>query len=468
MNNQKIILAVDDEPHMLRLLEISLKQAGYKPVLARDGKEALEVMRNQTIDLVVSDLHMPSMNGLELLKHIRQDNETLPFIMVTAMGEIKTAVEAMKAGAADYILRPFDLETLEIAIAKALSVKRLTLENTYLKAASDGASKDAVGSGLIGQSTPMLALKQLISQVAPEKATVFIIGETGTGKELVAKAIHQASPRKNGLFVAVNCAAIPSEMLESELFGHEKGAFTGAVKERIGKFELADGGTLFLDELTEMPIHLQAKLLRALQEGIVEKLGGNKQIHLDIRLLAATNRDPMQAVKEGKLREDLYYRLNVFQLNVPPLRERGLDVRLLAQHFLSRHIDEATAYISDEALTVLQAYPWPGNVRELENVLERAVILSGKKTVQHNHLPADIQHHATHSIPTAMLENGLHVSPILATNNSLSIPKKTAQIEKEMICAALEATHGNKAKAAKLLEISERSLWNKLETYQLK
>ena len=476
MDKQHIILAVDDEPHMLRLLEISLKQAGYKPVLARDGKEALDIVKNQTIDLVVSDLHMPIMNGLELLKHIRLDNEILPFVMVTAMGEIKTAVEAMKAGATDYILRPFDLETLEIAIAKALSVKRLTLENTYLKANSEADSGrdfavkpfEVNSAGLIGQSPPMLALKQLIAQVAPEKATVLITGETGTGKELVAKAIHQASSRKNNLFVAVNCAAIPSEMLESELFGHEKGAFTGAVKERIGKFELADGGTLFLDEITEMPIQLQAKLLRALQEGVIEKLGGNKQVQLDIRLLAATNRDPLAAVKAGKLREDLYYRLNVFQLSVPPLRERGQDVRLLAQYFLARLMSNTTNRMSDETVAQLQAYVWPGNVRELENVMERATILSGKETVLPQHLPADIQQKSVQTSLLSAEETGVEASPVLDFRPSLSIPKVTAQIEKEMICAALEATQGNKSKAAKLLEISERSLWNKLELYDLK
>jgi two-component system, NtrC family, response regulator AtoC len=474
MDKQKIILAVDDEPHMLRLLEISLKQAGYKPVLARDGKEALDIVKNQTIDLVVSDLHMPIMNGLELLKHIRLDNERLPFVMVTAMGEIKTAVEAMKAGAADYILRPFDLETLEMAIAKALSVNRLTLENTYFKTQHEAAAQDNMDGGLIGQSPPILALKQLIAQVAPEKATVLITGETGTGKEVVAKAIHQASPRKNGLFVAVNCAAIPAEMLESELFGHEKGAFTGAVKERIGKFELADGGTLFLDEITEMPIQLQAKLLRALQEGVIEKLGGNKQIQLDIRLLAATNRDPLDAVKAGKLREDLYYRLNVFQLSVPPLRERGQDVRLLTHYFLSQlfispraHADSG-ARVSDEALALLQAYSWPGNVRELENVVERAAILSGKQTIERQHLPADIQQNGMQTSVSSAVEAGLEASPVLGSRASFSIPQATAQIEKEMISAALAATHGNKSKAAKLLEISERSLWNKLDIYQLK
>jgi two-component system, NtrC family, response regulator AtoC len=469
MNKQKIILAVDDEPHMLRLLEISLRQAGYKPVLARDGKEALEVVKNQTIDLVVSDLHMPIMNGLDLLKNIRLDNEFLPFVMVTAMGEIKTAVEAMKAGAADYILRPFDLETLELAIAKALSVKRLTLENTYLKSTNVTEAKDIGESGLIGQSAPMLALKQLIAQVAPEKTTVLITGETGTGKELVAKEIHQSSTRKNGLFVAVNCAAIPAEMLESELFGHEKGAFTGAMKERIGKFELADGGTLFLDEITEMPIQLQAKLLRALQEGVIEKLGGNKQIQLDIRLLAATNRDPLQAVKAGKLREDLYYRLNVFQLSVPPLRDRGQDIRLLAKYFLSKLMaSNYKEHISEEAITLLQSYVWPGNVRELENVIERATILSSKQTINRQHLPADIQKNVIQTGAHSSVEAGLEAFPVLDYSASLSIPKMTAKIEKDMICAALEATKGNKSKAAKLLEISERSLWNKLEDYNLK
>lgn len=447
MENQKFILAVDDEPHMLRLLEISLKQAGYKPVLASDGKEALQVIKNQTIDLVVSDLHMPGMNGLDLLKHTRQENEDLPFIMVTAQGEIKTAVEAMKLGAADYILRPFDLETLEIAIAKALSVKRLNQENAYLKENSAVAH-----DRLIGQSAPMQALKKLIAQVAPEKATVLITGETGTGKELVAKAIHQASPRKDALFVAVNCAAIPSEMLESELFGHEKGAFTGAVKERIGKFELADGGTLFLDEITEMPIHLQAKLLRALQEGVIEKVGGNLQIHLDIRVVAATNRAPMQAVKEGKLREDLYYRLNVFALNAPALRERFGDIILLTNYFVGCQHTQ----ISQEAMQQLVAYTWPGNVRELENVLERAVILAGRTTILPQHLPADIQ--------TDALQTHIHET----SEASLSIPLMTEQLEKKLIAEVLAQCHGNKAKAAKLLEISERSLWYKLEQYHLK
>jgi two-component system, NtrC family, response regulator AtoC len=444
MNKQKRILAVDDEPSMRRLLEISLRQAGYEPISAGDGREALQIIKSQQVDLVVSDLHMPGMNGLDLLKTIRADNEALPFIMVTAQGEIKTAVEAMKLGAADYILRPFDLETLEVAIAKALSIQRLQLENTYFKS--------EISDNLIGQSESMLALKKLISQVAPENATVLITGETGTGKELIAKAIHEASTRKNALFVAVNCAAIPGEMLESELFGHEKGAFTGAVKERIGKFELADGGTLFLDEITEMPIHLQAKLLRALQEGTIEKLGSNKQVNLDIRVIAATNIDPLQAVKSGKMREDLYYRLNVFQLLAPRLRQRGSDIVLLAQHFAAKK----RCALNDEAKQTLLNYAWPGNVRELENVLERASILASDGTITPQHLPHDM---------TGVVEPTGHET---FQQSGFSIPKATEQIERKLIAEAITHCQGNKAKAAKLLEISERSLWYKLEQFHLK
>jgi two-component system, NtrC family, response regulator AtoC len=445
------ILAVDDEPNMRRLLEISLRQAGYRALSASHGREALEMIQQQQIDLVVSDLHMPGMNGLQLLETLRKEYEHVPFIMVTAQGEIKTAVEAMKLGASDYILRPFELETLEVAIDKALTLKRITQENTFLKE-----TQQPDVTSLVGNSPPMQSLKQMIQQVAPERATVFIVGETGTGKELVAKALHEASTRKSALFVAVNCAAIPADILESELFGHEKGAFTGAVKERVGKFELANGGTLFLDEITEMPIQLQSKLLRVLQENVVEKLGGNRQIALDVRVVAATNRDPMQAVKEGKLREDLYYRLNVIQLQVPPLRERGQDVSLLADYFLVKRQTK----LSESARVCLQQYRWPGNVRELENILERAAILAGNQAIQPQHLPADIsQQIATPGPDKNSDDTGSH---------DLSIPRATEAIERRLILQALDACQGNKTKAAKLLEISERSLWNKLNQYDLR
>lgn len=457
----KTILAVDDEPHMLRLLEISLRQAGYKPLTAKDGREALEIIHTQHVDCVVTDLHMPYMSGLQLLKAIRaggkeygQDqgkknalvDPELPVIIVTAQGEVKTAIDAMKSGASDYILRPFDLEELELAIARALSFARLVVENQYLR------EDKAPDVGLVGTSPAMQQLFESIRQVAPEKATVLIVGETGTGKELVARAIHAGSPRSNGLFVAVNCAAIPHEMLESELFGHEKGAFTGAIKERIGKFELADGGTLFLDEITEMPMALQAKLLRALQENIIERVGGNRPIAVDIRIVAATNRDPREAIKDGKLREDLYYRLNVFRIDLPALKARKSDIPKLAQHFLAkRRVD-----ISPEAIDALTRYDWPGNVRELENVLERAAIISGNQTVLPKHLPTEMVSHAP-----------ARVSEPSATVNSLALPPAIEALERQLITEALAATQGNKSKAAKLLEISERSLWYKLSQYQM-
>ncbi len=448
MTELKRILAVDDEPSMRRLLEISLKQAGYQPVLAGDGREALGLLRQGGIDLVVSDLHMPGMGGLKLLEAMREDGLETPVIIVTAQGEIATAVAAMKLGASDYILRPFDLETLEIAIDRALSVSRLKIENQFLRE-----EVTPGGQQLIGESTAMQKVKQAIAQVAPEKATTLIVGETGTGKELVAQSIHQRSPRSKSLFVAVNCAAIPAEMLESELFGHERGAFTGAVKERIGKFELADGGTLFLDEVTEMPLALQAKLLRALQESVIERLGSNRPIAVDIRVLAATNRDPLQAVAEGKLREDLYYRLNVFRIDLPPLRERRDDIALLTRHFLQpRHLE-----LDGDALQALQQYRWPGNVRELVNVLERAAIMCGGGSIGLRHLPADL-----------LQQTGSDTPPIPPADADATLPKlpeAVSALEKSLIEAALRQTQGNKSKAARLLGISERSLWYKLGTY---
>lgn len=456
MNNLKRILAVDDESSMRRLLEISLKQAGYEPTLAADGFEALSILRKGGIDLVVSDLHMPGMDGLRLFKKMNEEGLQIPVIIVTAKGEVSSAVEAMKLGASDYIQRPFDLETLEIAIEKALSVSRLKVENAFLKEETQQAE-----NLLIGNSLAMQKVKELIFQVAPEKATAFLVGETGTGKELVAQSIHQNSTRQNALFVALNCAAIPAEMMESELFGHERGAFTGAVKERIGKFEIADGGTLFLDEITEMPIALQAKLLRVLQESVVERLGSNFPINVDVRIIAATNRNPIDAIKEGKLREDLYYRLNVFQIKIPCLHERYGDIPLLTKYFLANKKKE----ISDDALHVLADYRWPGNVRELENVLERAAIICKNSMIEVADLPVDIQSKGVTDIanPEKPAVN-LH---LLSVETSLSIPAATSLLEKQMIAEALSRTKGNKSKAAKLLEISERTLWYKVREYNI-
>lgn len=446
------ILAVDDEPSMLRLLEISLRQAGYQPLTAKDGREALDLIRTRSVDCVVTDLHMPRMDGLQLLKEIRQTDAELPVIIVTAQGEIKSAIEAMKNGASDYILRPFDLEELELSIKRVLSFSRLIVENQFLRE-----EKSVDSEGLIGNSLVMQQLQQSIQQVAPEKATVLVAGETGTGKELVARAIHAGSPRANALFVAVNCAAIPNEMLESELFGHEKGAFTGAIKERIGKFQLADGGTLFLDEVTEMPMQLQAKLLRALQENVIERVGGNHPISVDIRVVAATNRDPREAIKDGKLREDLYYRLNVFRIDLPALKARKSDIEGLAKHFLLKR----QVTISDEAISALMQYDWPGNVRELENVLERAAIISGNQTIHPKHLPAEMSAVANHLAPVPAF------NPEATINQPLSLPHAVEMLERHLISEALLATQGNKSRAAKLLEISERSLWYKLSQYKI-
>jgi two-component system response regulator AtoC len=453
MNQQKRILAVDDEPSMRRLLEISLRQAGYQAVVAENGQEALTILRNDNIDLVVSDLHMPVMDGLKLLETLRSENIDIPVIIVTAQGEISSAVQAMKLGALDYILRPFDLEALEIAINRALSVTRLKIENQFLRDEADQISKN-----LIGESAAIQKVHQAISQVAAEKATVLIAGETGTGKELVARAIHQQSLRNNALFVAVNCAAIPADMLESELFGHERGAFTGAVKERIGKFELADGGTLFLDEITEMPIALQAKLLRALQGGTIERLGSNRPLNMDIRVVAATNRDPMQAIKEGKLREDLYYRLNVFRIDLPPLRARISDIKMLAMHFLKKR----NINIDAIAIQLLENYSWPGNVRELENVLERAAIVCGGQSIKAQNLPTEM-----------LAKNEVIAQPTTNSNNlteqnqSISLPDAVQAVEIRLITEALKQANGNKSRAAKLLEISERTLWYKLSRYHI-
>lgn len=453
MNSLKRILAVDDEPHMRRLLEISLRQAGYAPAVAENGREALAILRDDNVDLVVSDLHMPVMDGLQLLEAMRKESIDTPVIIVTAQGEIASAVQAMKLGAADYILRPFDLETLELAISRALSITRLKIENQFLR---DEAEQ--IGKSLIGESAAIRQVHEAIRQVAAEKVTVLVAGETGTGKELVARAIHQQSPRKSALFVAVNCAAIPSEMLESELFGHERGAFTGAVKERIGKFELADGGTLFLDEVTEMPIALQAKLLRALQEGVIERLGSNRPLSVNIRVVAATNRDPMQAIKDGKLREDLYYRLNVFRIDLPPLRDRLTDVGMLASHFLKKR----GVSLDASALHKLQGYAWPGNVRELENVLERAAIVCGGHVISAQHLPIDMTSEVS---VAASLQQAANVTTIAA--ETLSLPDAIEALEIKLIAEALTQTQGNKSRASKLLGISERSLWYKLSRYHM-
>jgi two-component system response regulator AtoC len=452
---RKNVLVVDDEASMRRVLEIMLKKMGFGVRAAGNGIEALAVLAEQSVDLIITDLRMPGMGGLDFLGELNARGMTTPVIVMTAHGTIDTAVTAMKHGARDYLLRPFDIDVLEIAIDRALHSEEIARENDFLRQ-----QLEQGWEGFIGRSEAMQKVYGLIQNVAPTKASVLITGETGTGKELAARAIHRASPRHDKLFVPINCAAIPADILEAELFGYEKGAFTGATKERIGKFELADGGTIFLDELTEMPIALQSKLLRVLQESCIERLGSNHTISLDIRVVVATNRDPLQAIAEGKLREDLYYRVNVFRLDLPPLRERSEDIRLLVDHFYTKHAGKPAAgeILTIETERALREYAWPGNVRELENASERAVILSSGLPLQLEHFSIVTQKPSAGTAEST--ESGALV-PLGSMNAAVE------QLEGEMIKRALVEASGSKPRAAALLDISERTLWYKIKKYEL-
>jgi len=444
------ILVVDDEVKMQRILEIMLRKMEHEVVCADDGEAALRVLQAGPFDLVLSDLRMPGMGGMALLKSLRDAGNDVPFIIITAYGTIDSAVDAMKLGASEYLVRPFDVDALELIVDRVLSLGRVRRENAFLR--------DEVAKGwgeFIGHSAAMRRVYEMIRQVAPGKTTVLVTGETGTGKELVARAIHRASPRPDALFVPINCAAIPADILESELFGYEKGAFTGAQRTHLGKFEMADGGTLFLDEVTEMAMPLQAKLLRVLQEKTIERLGSSRSIRIDLRIVAASNRDIRQAVAEGKLREDLFYRLNVFSIELPPLRERKEDILLLAERFLAGH--PGAGKFTDAVRTCLQDYDWPGNVRELQNVTERAAVLSQGAPIDMEFLPAEM----TRRSPARATRGGT------VPSGSYELVPALEQLEETMIRAALAQTGNNKTKAARVLDISERSLWYKLKKYDL-
>lgn len=453
MTNRSI-LVVDDEAKMRRLLEIMLTQLKYIVHQAADGQEALDFLSSHAVDLVITDLRMPRVDGIELLRQLQQQANTVSVIVVTAYGTIETAVEAMKYGACDYIVRPFELEAVEASVKRALKLNKVQRENRYLR--------EEINQGwgeFIGSSLAMQKIYTLIQQVAPTKTGVFIQGETGTGKELVARAIHQASPRAESLFVAINCAAIPPEILEAELFGYSKGAFTGAKKEHIGKFELADGGTLFLDEITEMDFSIQAKLLRVLQERTLERLGSHRTIAIDVRVITASNKDPQQAIVEKKLREDLFYRLNVFTIELPALRERQDDVLPLANHFLQKHAADFGFQFPDiqkEVEAELVSYSWPGNVRELENMMERAIVLSGGETISLEHVLMD------RGEESQVLPENISIKE---EGNESGLNSQVEELEKQLIQQTLDKTNNNKAAAAQLLKISERSLWYKIKKY---
>jgi two-component system, NtrC family, response regulator AtoC len=447
------ILVVDDEKNGRRMLEILLSKLGYQVLTANDGNQALEVFKHNEINLLISDLKMPNLDGIGLLNELRSQTNEVPVILLTAFGSVNTAVSAMKLGAYDFIERPYNIDHIELIIKNALETSRLKQENQFLREQLQGQGWDE----FIGQSEGMRELYNLIKQIAPSKANVFISGETGTGKELVARAIHRHSGR-SGLFVPINCAAIPNSILESELFGYVRGAFTGADKDRIGKFELANNGTLFLDEITEMNIDIQAKLLRVLQESKIERLGSNHSVDIDIRIVAATNRFPSKAMEEGRLREDLFYRLNVISAHLPPLRERKEDIVLLALHFIEKYSQAmgiSEPQLTDDAVDKLKAYHWPGNVRELENILERAVVLNMDGKINEEHIPQ----------ATGFTERRKNFKVQQVYSN---LEEGVSDLEIRMISNALEKAEGNKAKAARQLEISERTLWYKLKKYNIK
>ncbi len=438
------ILVADDEAGNSAAVRRVLEREGHQVFEARDGQEALVLLQEHTPSLMITDLKMPKLNGLELLRAAKQLLPDLGVIVMTAYGSVETAVEAMRDGASDFISKPLHRADLVRSVRSVLEKYTLSVENRQLRKELASLSHK---ESWIGNAPVMRLLKNEAAQVADSLATVFLCGESGTGKGMLARWLHEGSPHAEGSFVALNCSAIPESLMESELFGHEKGAFTGALRQRKGRFEQANKGTLFLDEITEMPIHLQAKLLRVLQDGEFERVGGNHTLHAETRIIAATNRNPLEAIQQEKLREDLYYRLNVIQLQLPPLRERQADIPLLAQHFLEKHAEKHrrnTSSISEEALQLLSSWKWPGNVRELENIIERAVVLSRSEQIEPNAFPLPIREH----MPTGDLLYFAVGTPL-------------AEMERRMIQSTLQLVNGDKNRAAELLGITARTIYRK-------
>ncbi|MDD5223577.1 MAG: sigma-54 dependent transcriptional regulator [bacterium] len=450
-----LILVIDDEASMREFLEILLVRQGYQVKLAANGLEALEHCHRFHFDLVITDLKLPGLDGIEITRKIQKIAPGTQVMVITAFGSTESAVEAMKSGACDYLEKPFQVEEVKLRIANNLSRLKLEQENLLLRREL----KTRLGFGaLIGNAPVMLRVFGLIRQVADTQSNVLIVGESGTGKELVARAIHFSGSRRNAPFVPVDCSAIPETLIESELFGHEKGAFTGAVRTKPGLFEVSSGGTIFLDEITELPSPMQVKLLRAIQEHKIRRVGGTKEIEADLRILAATNRDIDEMVETGKFREDLFYRLNVIRLELPPLRERQEDIPILVEHFrglLAQKSQKTIPIIPAESLELLKEYPFPGNVRELENLVERVVALASSDRI----LPEDIYPHLNPNFPPEISE------PVVFPPEGINLESQLEAFERKMIRAALEKSGGKKKKAAGLLGLSFRSFRYKLEKY---
>jgi two-component system response regulator PilR (NtrC family) len=453
------ILVVDDEESIREFLDIMLRKEGYEVTLAEDGARAIDLLKKKTFDLVISDLQMPQVTGMELLKHVRDNFPDLLFMMITAFGTTETAVEAMKIGAYDYITKPFKIDEVRIVIGNALKSKNLEVENRVLK---KELGKENSFQNIVGNSESMHRIFDLVRRVSQAPTNVLITGESGTGKEVVAKAIHYNGPLKDRPFVTINCGAIPENLMESEMFGHKKGSFTGAVIDKSGLFEVADGGTLFLDEVGELPLSIQVKLLRAIQERIIRRVGATDDIKVDVRIIAATNRDLEKMVNDGGFRQDLYYRLNVIHIKTPSLRERRDDIPLLAVHFLKKYnerLGKNIGSISQEAMEMMKKYDYPGNVRELENVIERTVALEAGSTILPESLPPFVN---TPSGRKMASSQEIEIGP-----EGIDLDKIIGQIEKELLIKAIHVANGTKKRAAKLLNISFRSMRYRVEKYGL-
>jgi two-component system response regulator PilR (NtrC family) len=452
------ILVADDEQSMREFLDIMLKKEGYKVSLASNGEEVVKLIDNDLFDLVLLDIRMPKLDGITALKKIKAITPDTVVIMITAYASADTAIKAMKEGAYDYITKPFKVEEIKLIIKNALEKKNLQKENILLKQVV----RDRYHFGnIIGQSPKMVVLYDLLEKVSPTKTNILIAGESGTGKELVAKAIHYNSPRKEKPFVTLNCGAIPESLIESELFGHMKGAFTDAIATKKGLFEVADEGTIFLDEISELPLLMQVKLLRVLQDKEFKRVGGTEDIRVDVRIISATNKDLEGAVKEKLFREDLFYRLNVIQIKLPPLRERKEDIPILANHFLKKYSEELNKNIlniSPETHQILLHYEYPGNVRELQNIIERAVALEGGQELTATNLNSYLSEQP-------LLKKGS--MDIEIPNEGIDLEKIVEDLERTLLLKALDKTKGIKKKAAELLHINFRSMRYRLEKYGL-
>ncbi|WP_066622723.1 sigma-54-dependent transcriptional regulator [Clostridium magnum] len=447
----KKILIADDEKNMLWALKKALKNEEYKITTASDGLEAIDIVLNNDIDLILLDLKMPKADGMEVLRKVKDKNLNIPIVMITAHGTMESAVEAMKLGAIDYISKPFNIDELKIIIKNALNIGNMQEKIELLTEELNSKS----GKTIIYKSEKMKGILDIVNKVADSNATVLITGESGTGKELIANALHFGSNRNNKPYVKINCGALPENLLESELFGHERGAFTGAVSKKIGRFQLADEGTLFLDEVGELPPSIQVKLLRVLQEKEFERVGGNDTIKVDVRILAATNRNLLDMVKKGEFREDLFYRLNVIPIEIPPLRERKEEIPSLIKFFINRYsinIKKGEIKFSAEALEALVNYKWIGNIRELENFIERLVILNDGKTIKIADLPKEILNNSSESTEFAIPDEGINLD----------------EVEKSLIVQALKKANNNRTKAAKLLGITRHTLLYRMEKYNIK